>query len=118
MTGVQTCALPILEVAVLTPFVDTAKFLQSRLLGVLKGKKVFIETVDRVQGLDVDICFYVMPNDSYDYALNRNRFNVATSRAKLATIIIGPVALSSSLSGSGDAIKYLKELESEFSFEV
>jgi DNA replication ATP-dependent helicase Dna2 len=107
-----------LEVAVLAPFVDTAKFLQSRLLGVLKGKKVFIETVDRVQGLDVDICFYVIPNDSYDYALNRNRFNVATSRAKLATILIGPVALSGSLSGSSDAIKYLKELEIEFSFEV
>lgn len=107
-----------LEVAVLAPFVDTAKFLQSRLLGVLKGKKVFIETVDRVQGLDVDICFYVMPNDSYDYALNRNRFNVATSRAKLATILIGPAALSSSLSGSNDTIKYLKELESEYSFEL
>jgi DNA replication ATP-dependent helicase Dna2 len=107
-----------LEVAILTPFVDTAKFLQSNLLPELKGKKVLIETVDRVQGLDVDICYYIVPDVTTDYSLNRNRFNVATSRAKLATIIIGDTKLPNSLSGSKDALSYLKMLNSEFSFDL
>jgi DNA replication ATP-dependent helicase Dna2 len=106
-----------LEVAILTPFVDTAQFLQAGLLPKLKGKKVLIETVDRVQGLDVDICFYVIPDATYDYSLNRNRYNVATSRAKLASIIIGSKTVSGSLSGSGDTLKYLANLEKEFSFD-
>lgn len=107
-----------LEVAVLTPFVDTAKFLQSSLLPELKGKKVLIETVDRVQGLDVDLCFYIVPDATRDYSLSRNRYNVATSRAKLASIIIGPKQLAGSLSGSNEALKYLRDLEKEFSFDL
>lgn len=107
-----------LEVAILTPFVDTAKFLQSSLLPELKGKKVLVETVDRVQGLDVDLCFYVIPDATKDYSLSRNRFNVATSRAKLASVVIGPKQLASALSGSSEALRYLKDLEKEFSFDI
>ncbi|RIJ42672.1 AAA domain-containing protein [Pontibacter oryzae] len=107
-----------LEVAILTPFVDTAKFLQSSLLPELKGKKVLIETVDRVQGLDVDLCFYILPDTSKDYSLSRNRYNVATSRAKLASIVVGPKQLAGALSGSSEALKYLRALDKEFSFDL
>ena len=47
-----------------------------------------IETVDRVQGLTVDYCFFFIPNASISYSLENELFNVATSRAKYNTIIV------------------------------
>lgn len=47
-----------------------------------------IETVDRVQGLTVDYCFFLIPNVSTRYSLQSELFNVATSRARYCTIIV------------------------------
>ena len=49
---------------------------------------VKIETVDKVQGLTVDYCFFLIPNTSVKYSLELHLFNVATSRARYNTFII------------------------------
>lgn len=80
------------KVAVLSKFRDTVRELQKQfILRFNKSelpKNIIIETVDRVQGLTVDFCIYFIPNASIQYSLVNDLFNVATSRAKYATIII------------------------------
>lgn len=84
---------PKAEIAVLSKFKKSVSELQKYF--VMKWTKdkelpnnILIETVDRVQGLTVDYCFYLIPNTSLKYSLEYNLFNVATSRAKYNTIII------------------------------
>lgn len=79
-----------LKIAVLSKFRETVKELQrffiktdNHLINNLK-----IETVDRIQGITVDYTFFLIPNTSVSYSLEREFFNVATSRAKLCTFII------------------------------
>lgn len=48
-----------------------------------------IDTVDSVQGLTTDYCVYFIPNASLRYSLCESLFNVATSRARYNTIIVG-----------------------------
>ena len=52
-----------------------------------------IDTVDRVQGLTVHFCFFLIPNSSIRYSLESELFNVATSRAMNNTIIVLPSTL-------------------------
>ena len=62
---------------------------------------VRIETVDRVQGLTVDYCFFLIPNTSVQYSLDMHLFNVATSRARYNTFIVADTnILGSSMSES------------------
>lgn len=75
------------KIAVLTPYIETLTSLQQNLKQKTNSKNYLIESVDRVQGLDVDYCFYVVPKTSA-FSFNSNRFNVATSRAKKATFIL------------------------------
>lgn len=48
-----------------------------------------IDTVDSVQGLTTDYCIYFIPNVSLRYSLSESLFNVATSRARYNTILVG-----------------------------
>jgi hypothetical protein len=75
------------DIAVLTPYIETLTFLQQNLKSKTKSRNYLIESVDRVQGLDVDYCLYVIPRSS-SFSFNINRFNVATSRAKKCTYIL------------------------------
>lgn len=80
-----------LEIAVLTPYKEDVIALQVGLADVLiKGKdKVMIETIDRVQGVTVDVVFIVLRlGNNPQFTFDKNRFNVATSRAKHYNIII------------------------------
>jgi hypothetical protein len=74
-------------IAVLTPYIETLTYLQQNLKSKTSSRNYLIESVDRVQGLDVDYCFYAIPKPS-SFSFNLNRFNVATSRAKKATFIL------------------------------
>ena len=77
------------EIAVLSLEISTVKDLQSALTrNNLISKKVFADTVARVQGLTTDVIIYVVPNSSYMFSLEPRLFNVATSRAREHTIII------------------------------
>lgn len=80
------------SIAILSKFRETVRSLQkSYLLSSASGtipENVKIETVDRVQGLTVDYCVFLIPNASVKYSLDKELFNVATSRAKYSTIIV------------------------------
>lgn len=47
-----------------------------------------VDTIDRIQGLTTDFTLFVIPFDAFGGALNQNRFNVATSRARKGTLIL------------------------------
>lgn len=104
------------KVAVLTPYIDTLTYLQQNLKIKTKSKAFLIDTVDRVQGLDVDYCFYVIPKPSI-FSFNLNRFNVATSRSKKATFILTVKDFDKQTAINGEVGTYLTTLQKEFSFE-
>lgn len=88
---------PKAEIAVLSKFRASVRQLQKQF--ILQSKKseipenVKIETVDRVQGLTVDYCVFFIPNASLKYSLEKELFNVATSRAKYCTVIVADKSL-------------------------
>ena len=83
---------PETSIAILSKRRDSVRDLQKQYL--LHGHtnelpdNLKIETVDRVQGLTVDYCFYLIPNTSVKYSLETHLFNVATSRARYNTFIV------------------------------
>lgn len=105
------------KIAILTPYIETLTFLQQNLKSKTQSKKYLIETVDRVQGLDVDYCFYVIPKSS-SFSYNLNRFNVATSRAKKCTFILAEVNYDHEVNLQNDVAEYLSKLKKEFSFYI
>ena len=106
------------DIAVLTPYVkDDLTYLQKNLKVNTKSKKYLIESVDRVQGLDVDYCFYVIPKSS-SFSFNINRFNVATSRAKKSTYILVEQDFDRMVNLSSEVGNYLSKLKKEFSFSI
>ena len=67
----------------------TVKSLQKSITTIVGAKeKMLIETIARVQGLTTDICIVVIPYTNYLRQLEKRLFNVATSRAKMHTIIV------------------------------
>lgn len=84
---------PKAEIAILSKFRESVRQLQKHFVIKWTATKelpdnIRIETVDRVQGLTVDYCFFLIPNASIRYSLENELFNVATSRAKYNTIIV------------------------------
>lgn len=106
------------EIAVLSKFKDSIRELQKYFILNWKGASlpdtIKIETVDRVQGLTVDYCIFFIPNASLPYSLNPKLFNVATSRARLNTIIVADSTMLQRQM-SDDVRKYiLKAHEEQF----
>lgn len=83
---------PKTKIAILAKFKDTVRQLQKWFVLNWGTKElpneIRIETVDRIQGLTVDYCFFLIPNTSIGRSLEKEFFNVATSRAKYNTIIV------------------------------
>ncbi len=89
---------PKAEIAILSKFRESVRQLQKHFVIKWTATKelpdnILIETVDRVQGLTVDYCFFFIPNAYHQYSLEKELFNVATSRAKFNTIIISDKTL-------------------------
>jgi DNA replication ATP-dependent helicase Dna2 len=79
------------EIAILSSTKKGVKLLRDNILHKLNHKQdqVLINTVDSVQGLTVDFCFYFAFSDgSPTFSFKLNRFNVATSRARYCTLIL------------------------------
>jgi hypothetical protein len=82
-------AQPATQIAVLTYYVEAVTDLQTHLHDLPATQSpLLVESVSRVQGLTVDICFFIIPHDSIVRPLNQHVFNVATSRARQNTVII------------------------------
>lgn len=81
------------DIAVLTSFKRTVKALQKELSDFL-DEKTAVETIDRVQGKNTDICIFLICNDGYSFSLSPNRFNVATSRARYHTLIVADESIT------------------------
>lgn len=82
---------PDFEIAILSSTKRGVKLLRDNLLYLLKEKQdqIVINTVDSVQGITVDFCFYFAYSDSSpSFSFQLNRFNVATSRARFCTVIL------------------------------
>lgn len=77
------------EIAVLAFNRDSVRFLQKEIFSKCTNTDdVLVETVDRIQGLTTDFCIFFIPTESIPFALQANRFNVATSRARYCTLLI------------------------------
>lgn len=84
------------EIAVLAFNKDTIRFLQKEIYSKCGNtENILIETIDRIQGLTTDFCIFFVPIESIPFALQANRFNVATSRAKLCTLIVSDENIAS-----------------------
>ena len=84
------------EIAVLAFHKDSIRFLQKEIYAkCVNTENVLVETIDRIQGLTTDFCIFFIPAESVPFALQATRFNVATSRAKLCTLIISEETISS-----------------------
>ncbi len=105
------------ELAVLTPYIETLSYLQQNLKSKTNSRNYLIESVDKVQGLDVDYCFYVVPKSS-TFSFDLNRFNVATSRAKKSTYILLEENFDRLLNVPNEVNNYLSKLKAEFAFSV
>jgi DNA replication ATP-dependent helicase Dna2 len=82
---------PKFEIAILSSTKKGVKLLRENLLYKLSDKQdqILINTVDSVQGLTIDFCFYFAFSDgSPSFSFKLNRFNVATSRARFCTLIL------------------------------
>lgn len=79
------------EIAILSSTKKGVKLLRDNLLHKLNDKQdqILINTVDSVQGLTIDFCYYFAFSDgSPAFSFKLNRFNVATSRARFCTLIL------------------------------
>lgn len=105
-----------LHIAVLSPYRKDVLLLQELLAESNSNKTnmITIETIDRVQGLTVDICIVILKMDgaaSFSYQLNR--FNVATSRAKFYNILVVDEKYKFGMrSASKEVSSYFSQLES------
>lgn len=84
------------EIAVLAYYKDTIRFLQKEIYSkCVNTENILVETIDRIQGLTTDFCIFFVPIESVPFSLQANRFNVATSRAKLCTLIVSDENIAS-----------------------
>jgi DNA replication ATP-dependent helicase Dna2 len=82
---------PKFEIAILSPTKKGVKLLRDNLLFKFNEaqNQIIINTVDSVQGLTIDFCFYFAYSDGNPaFSFKVNRFNVASSRARYCTIIL------------------------------
>lgn len=102
-----------LEIAILAKFRATVKNMQRAFITHFgEQKNVLIDTVERVQGLTCDVCFFCIPNDLQYMSLEKTFFNVATSRSVFNTVIICDENLLTSVNMDTDVRNYLERVKS------
>lgn len=103
------------EIAVLAHQVKTVNAIQMELSrNGINNPNVIADTVARVQGLTTDIVIYLLVNSSYMFSLEPKLFNVATSRAREHTIILGDKTIFASAK-SQEVQKFLEKLNPHMS---
>lgn len=100
------------EIAVLAFNRDSVRFLQKEIYSKCADtENVLVETIDRIQGLTTDFTIFFIPTESIPFALQVNRFNVATSRAKLCTLIMADKTIVHFENISPDISNYFKHIK-------
>lgn len=104
------------EIAVLAFHKDSIRFLQKEIYSkCLNTENTLVETIDRIQGLTTDFCIFFVPIESIPFSLQANRFNVATSRAKLCTLIVSDENIASFYSLIDNSVRqYIQSLNDNF----
>lgn len=101
-----------LEIAVLSKFRATVKNIQRAFITHYgEQKNVLIDTVERVQGLTCDVCFFCIPNDLQHMSLEKTFFNVATSRSIFNTVIICDDNILSTVNMDTEVRNYLEHVK-------
>lgn len=109
---------PYKKVAVLAAFRDTVNAIIDKMLSInMNFNKLEVNTVDRIQGMTVDICIYLVPSFKTKFSFDNNRFNVATSRSKNGTLIIAEHLLSNRKLLSTSVMTYLNNIQIQHSNE-
>lgn len=102
-----------LEIAVLAKFRATVKNMQRAFITHFgEQKNVLIDTVERVQGLTCDVCFFCIPNDLQYMSLEKTFFNVATSRSVFNTVIICDENMLNTVNMDTEVRNYLERVKS------
>ncbi|MBR4133981.1 MAG: AAA family ATPase [Bacteroidales bacterium] len=102
-----------LEIAILSKFRATVKNMQRAFITHFgEQKNVLIDTVERVQGLTCDVCFFCIPNDLQYMSLEKTFFNVATSRSIFNTVIICDENLLNTVNMDTEVRNYLERVKS------
>lgn len=102
-----------LEIAVLAKFKTTVKNMQRAFITHFgEQKNVLIDTVERVQGLTCDVCFFCIPNDLQYMSLEKTFFNVATSRSVFNTVIICDENMLNTVNMDTEVRNYLERVKS------
>lgn len=102
---------PKTSIAIISPFKDTVRSLQSKFQTDKQKLDLTIETIDRVQGITVDYAILYCPLRNIGFALDERRFNVATSRSRSTTLILSDIDLLSMNSITGKVRKFLSLAE-------
>lgn len=102
---------PEAEVAIITPFKESVKELQKHFLTADSLINLTIETVDRIQGMTVDYTIMYIPGWKPSFALDENRFNVATSRSRSTTLVLSDAPLENLHSASAKITHFLNSCD-------
>ncbi|SIN66233.1 AAA domain-containing protein [Algoriphagus halophilus] len=99
------------KLAILSAFKDTVNSLTDTVLASkISFKNLEINTIDRIQGAEVDLCIFLIPSYDRKFSFNPNRFNVATSRARNGTLILAEDIISQSLTISKDVLAFMSRI--------
>lgn len=104
-------SFPEVEIAIITPFKESVKELQKHFLTADSLVNLTIETVDRIQGMTVDYTIMYIPGWKPSFALDENRFNVATSRSRSTTLVLSDAPLENLHSASAKISLFLNSCD-------
>jgi hypothetical protein len=103
------------EVAVLSAFKDTVNAITDLVLkSNISFENLEVNTVDRIQGMTVDLCIYLVPSYKTKFSFHINRFNVATSRSRNGTLIIMEDLITNRKFLSNEVMTYLDGARTTF----
>ena len=103
------------RIAILSPYikgVGSAKTLRSFIYPQMaeNNNNIDINTIDGVQGMTTQFTILFIPPRGESFSFNLNRFNVATSRSELCTLIITDKIYQQILPGNELVNQYLKSI--------
>lgn len=103
------------SVAVLAKTRKTVRAIQRYMAetDLLDTNDILVDTVERIQGLTCDYVVLFIPNSKMNLSLRASFFNVATSRARINTVIIADPAVTDYSIIDNSVKDYLKALDRE-----